>query len=46
MSSDKKAEQGKIRFILLKALGSAVLTGDVPPDLLRETLTAGDALCR
>lgn len=46
MSSDKKAEQGEIRFILLKALGSAVLTGDVPPDLLMETLTAGDALCR
>ena len=46
MSSDKKAEQGEIRFILLKALGSAVLTGDVPPDLLRETLTAGDGLCR
>ena len=46
MSSDKKAEQGKIRFILLEALGSAVLTGEVPPDLLKETLTAGDGLCR
>ncbi len=46
MSSDKKAEQGKIRFILLEAIGSAVLTGEVPPDLLKETLTAGAGLCR
>ena len=46
MSSDKKAEQGKIRFILLEALGRAVLTGEVPPDLLKETLSAGDGLCR
>jgi 3-dehydroquinate synthase len=46
MSSDKKAEQGKIRFILLEALGSAVLTGEVPLELLTETLTAGDGLCR
>ena len=46
MSSDKKAEHGRIRFILLEALGRAVLTGEVPPDLLKETLTAGDGLCR
>ena len=46
MSSDKKAEQGRIRFILLEAPGRAVLTGEVPPDLLKETLTAGDGLCR
>ena len=46
MSSDKKAEQGRIRFILLEAPGRAVLMGEVPPDLLKETLTAGDGLCR
>ena len=46
MSSDKKAEQGRIRFILLEAPGRAVLTGEVPPDVLKETLTAGDGLCR
>ena len=46
MSSDKKAEQGNVRFILLKSLGTAVIRGDVPPDLLKETLTAGDELCR
>ena len=46
MSSDKKAEQGRIRFILLEAPGRAVLTGEVPPELLKETLTAGDGLCR
>ena len=46
MSSDKKAEQGRIRFILLEAPGRAVLAGEVPPELLKETLTAGDGLCR
>ena len=46
MSSDKKAEQGNVRFILLKSLGTAVIRGDVPPNLLKETLTAGDELCR
>lgn len=38
MGLDKKVEGGKIRFILLKGLGSAVIHGDVPADLLRATL--------
>ena len=45
MSSDKKAELGKIRFILLKAIGEAVIEGDVEGDLLESTLTAGSQLC-
>lgn len=45
MASDKKAEQGSIRFILLTAIGSAVIKGGVDAALLRETLTAGDQLC-
>ena len=46
MASDKKADQGRIRFILLRAIGDATLTADVDPGLLRETLEAGEQLCR
>ena len=45
MSSDKKAELGKLRFILLKAIGEAVITGDVENAVLESTLTAGSKLC-
>jgi 3-dehydroquinate synthase len=38
MGLDKKVEGGKIRFVLLRALGDGVVTADVPPDLLKETL--------
>lgn len=40
MGLDKKVEDGKIRFVLLRQLGHAVVYGDVPPDLLRQTLEA------
>lgn len=40
MGLDKKVEGGKIRFVLLKQIGKAVVYGDVPPDLLRQTLEA------
>jgi 3-dehydroquinate synthase len=46
MSSDKKAELGKIRFILLKAVGQAYIEADVEVELLKQTLTAGENLCR
>jgi len=46
MSSDKKAELGKIRFILLKAVGQAYIEADVEVTLLKQTLTAGENLCR
>ncbi len=46
MLSDKKAELGKIRFVLLKAIGEAAIEGDVDKMLLKETLTAGENLCR
>ncbi|MGB9128581.1 MAG: 3-dehydroquinate synthase [Thiobacillus sp.] len=39
MGHDKKVEGGKMRFVLLKKLGEAVITGDVPEAVLRETLT-------
>ena len=45
MSSDKKAELGKLRFILLKAIGEAAIEGDVEDAMLKSTLTAGSKLC-
>ena len=40
MGLDKKIEGGKMRFVLLKSIGNAVLKGDVKEKLLRETLQA------
>ena len=40
MGLDKKVIGGKMRFVLLKAIGHAVVSGDVPEDLLRQTLEA------
>lgn len=39
MGLDKKVEGGRIRFVLLRRLGEAVVTADVPEALLRQTLT-------
>lgn len=39
MGHDKKVQGGKIRLILLKSLGSAVLTDDFAPNLLTDVLT-------
>lgn len=39
MGLDKKVADGKIRLILLKAIGKAVMTGDYPQEKLLETLT-------
>ena len=40
MSVDKKAMAGKIRFVLLERLGSAIVHEDVPRDTLDATLDA------
>jgi 3-dehydroquinate synthase len=40
MGLDKKVVGGKIRFVLLEAIGRATVTGDVPEELLRQTLAA------
>jgi len=45
MSSDKKAELGKIRFILLKGIGYAVIEGNIRRELLKETLETRSQLC-
>jgi 3-dehydroquinate synthase len=40
MQVDKKAAAGKVRFILLEALGHAVLRADVDPQLVRQSIAA------
>ena len=43
MGLDKKVAGGTIRFILLRAIGSAFLTAEVPLDVLRSALAASVA---
>jgi 3-dehydroquinate synthase len=38
MRLDKKVEGGKMRFVLLRGVGHAIVYGDVPPELLSQTL--------
>lgn len=40
MQHDKKIHQGKLRFILLKSLGNAVICEDFPPDVLERAIAA------
>ena len=40
MGHDKKVEGGKLRFVLLKRVGQAVIEGNVPSELLRQTIEA------
>ena len=37
---DKKVEGGKLRFVLLRALGDAYVEGAVPRDVLARVLSA------
>jgi len=46
MASDKKVEQGTIRFVLLRGIGEGVIEGGIDEQLLRQTLSAGEQLCR
>ena len=39
MGMDKKVQGGKMRFVLLKAIGHAIVSGDVPEELLQQTFT-------
>ncbi len=39
MAIDKKVDRGVIKFVLLKALGEAIVTSDYDPSKLKQTLT-------
>ena len=41
MAVDKKVRGGRLRLVLLRDIGEAVLTDDFDPGLLRATLEAG-----
>jgi len=40
MQADKKAEGGQVRFVLLEAIGRAVLRGGIDPALVRQSMAA------
>lgn len=44
MGRDKKNIQGAIRFVLLEAIGKALISSEVDTQLLAQTLRAGDQL--
>jgi 3-dehydroquinate synthase len=43
MAVDKKVKDGKLKLVLMEALGAAVVSG-APEGLLRETLAQGERL--
>ena len=44
MSRDKKNVQGSIRFVVLEKIGKALISADIDPKLLEQTLQAGSAM--
>lgn len=47
MSKDKKATDVGLRFVLLSgSIGSTEVVDDVPLEMLKQTLTAGESLCQ
>lgn len=45
MAVDKKVQSGKIRFVLMRSIGDAVVESAIPAGLLQQTLSAGNKLC-
>ena len=43
MAIDKKVQAGRLRLVLLKGIGEAVLTADVDPGLLRASIASAQA---
>jgi 3-dehydroquinate synthase len=43
MAVDKKVQAGRLRLVLLKGIGEAVLTADVDPALLRASIASAQA---
>ena len=46
MALDKKVIDGRLRLVLLSALGTGAVRGTSPLTALRETLERGPALCQ
>jgi 3-dehydroquinate synthase len=42
MKHDKKVQQGKIRFVLLKSIGNAFIADDVSLDLVEKVLAGNE----
>ncbi|GAJ20924.1 unnamed protein product, partial [marine sediment metagenome] len=42
MKHDKKVQQDKIRFVLLKSIGSVFITDEVSPSLVEEVLISSN----
>jgi 3-dehydroquinate synthase len=43
MAVDKKVEAGRIRFVLLRSIGSAFVTAEVPANVLKDVLSGAHA---
>jgi len=43
MAVDKKVQRGRLRLVLLRAIGRAVVTAEFDPEALRAELAAGAA---
>ncbi|MDQ3050478.1 MAG: 3-dehydroquinate synthase [Bacteroidota bacterium] len=46
IKADKKAEAGKIRFVLISAIGNPVMNNDVSTDLIVDALHFYNSLCK
>lgn len=44
MGGDKKVKSGRLRLVLMRALGQAELTAEIPPEILMATLVSGGAV--
>ena len=42
MQLDKKVQHGRLRLVLLRAIGEAHVTADFPPEALADALAAAD----
>jgi len=42
MKHDKKMRDGRMYFILVRAIGDAFVSGDVPPDAVKKLLQRGE----
>jgi 3-dehydroquinate synthase len=46
MTHDKKVRDGRVRFVLPRAIGRVEVTDRIEPELVARTVRAGRRLCR